>query len=149
MNISKRVAVLAAILIAAAGVVIHVGALFAGDSWFVFFNAPPSVVASARAGTWLAPVGSLVIAGLMGACGYYAASAIGLVRPPPLQRLALAGMATVCLVRALLLPVLAVPHPELRNTFEIVAAVVWGLAGLGLASAFDPAQKTLRTSSGG
>jgi hypothetical protein len=95
MNDTKRVWVLAAILIVAVGVVIHVGALFAGDSWFAFFNAPPIVVASARAGTWLAPVGSLVIAGLMGACGYYAASAIG------------------------------------------------------LASAFDLAQKTLRTSSGG
>jgi hypothetical protein len=64
--------------------VIHVGALFAGESWFVFFNAPPGVVASARAGTWLAPVSGLVIAGLMGLCGYYAASSIGLTpRPPP------------------------------------------------------------------
>jgi len=149
MNNLKRVAVLAAILIAAVGMVIHVGALFAGESWFVFFNAPPSVVASARAGTWLAPVSSLLIAGLMGACGYYAASAIGLVRRPPLQRLALAGMATVCLGRALLLPVLAVPHPELRNTFGIVAALVWGLAGLGLAFAFDLTQAGLRRSSGG
>jgi Na+-driven multidrug efflux pump len=125
-----------AILIAAAGVVIHVGALFAGESWFVFFNAPPSVVASARAGTWLAPVSGLAIAGLMGLCGYYAASSIGLAPRPPLQRLALAGMATVCLVRALLLPVLAVSHPELRNTFEIVAAITWGVAGVGLATAF-------------
>jgi hypothetical protein len=35
-----------------------------------------------------------------------------------------------------LLPVLAIPHPELRNTFEVVAALVWGLAGLGFAVAF-------------
>jgi hypothetical protein len=140
MKSPKPVWVYLAILIAAAGVVIHVGALFAGDAWFVFFNAPPNVVASARAGTWLAPVSGLVIAGLMGLCGYYAASAIGLVPQPPLQRLALAGMATVCLVRALLLPVLAVPHPELRNTFEIVAAIVWGVAGVGLAMAFNLAR---------
>ena len=44
-------------------------------------------------------------------------------------------MATVCLGRALLLPALAIPHPELRNTFEIVAALVWGLAGTGFAIA--------------
>jgi Na+-driven multidrug efflux pump len=129
-----------AILIAAAGVLIHVGALFAGESWFVFFNAPPSVVASARAGTWLAPVSGLAIAGLMGLCGYYAASSIGRVPRPPLQRPGLAAMATVCLVRALLLPVLAVSHPELRNTFEIVAAIVWGVAGAGLAVAFKLAR---------
>lgn len=126
----------AAILIAAAGVVIHAGALFAGDTWVVFFNAPPSVVASARAGTWLAPVSCFAIAGLMGLCGYYAASGIGLAPRPPLQRQGLAAMAAVCLVRALLLPVLAISHPELRNTFEIVAAIVWGVAGVGLAVAF-------------
>jgi hypothetical protein len=45
-------------------------------------------------------------------------------------------MACVCLGRALLLPVLAVRHPELRNTFAIVAAIVWGTAGVGLAVAF-------------
>jgi len=136
MKSPKLVWVYLAILIAAAGGVIHVGALFAGDAWFVFFNAPPGVLASAREGTWLAPVSGLAIAGLMGLCGYYAASSIGLAPLPPLQRPGLAAMATVCLVRALLLPILAVSHPELRNTFEIVAAIVWGVAGVGLAMAF-------------
>ena len=140
MKIRSGVWVYLAILTAIAGVAIHIGALFGGVSWFVFFGAPASVVASARAGTWLAPVGGLVIAGLMGSCGYYAASALGLVRRPPLQRLGLACMATVCLVRALLLPVLALHHPELRNTFEIVAAIVWGIAGVGLAVAFTVAK---------
>jgi uncharacterized membrane protein SpoIIM required for sporulation len=49
-------------------------------------------------------------------------------------------MASICLIRALLLPVLAVPHRELRNTFEIVAAIVWGVAGVGLALAFRRAK---------
>ncbi|QGZ38287.1 hypothetical protein IP92_01404 [Pseudoduganella flava] len=135
MKIAKAL-VASSILIALSGVVIHVGAMFAGLSCFTFFNAPPSVIASYEAGTWLAPVSCAVIAGLMGACGYYAASAIGLVRRPPLQRIGLATMAAVCIGRALLLPVLAVNHPELRNTFEIVAAIVWGLAGAGLAVGF-------------
>ncbi|MDR2012627.1 MAG: hypothetical protein LBQ20_06245 [Rhodanobacter sp.] len=123
-------------LIALAGVVIHVGALFAGPSWLEFFHVPPSVVASAREGTWLTPVGGLVIAGLIGTCAFYAASAVGMVRRPPLQRLGLVVMATICLVRALLLPVLAVRRPELHNTFEIVAAVVWLLAGVGFSVGF-------------
>jgi GNAT superfamily N-acetyltransferase len=80
MKISRTVWVHLAIIISAAGVVVHVGALFAGPSWFEFFGAPPSVVASARNGTWLAPVSGLVIAGLMGLCGVYAASATGLLR---------------------------------------------------------------------
>jgi hypothetical protein len=131
-----RLLVALAVFISLSGVVIHVGALFGGLSWFIFFNAPPSVIASYKAGTLLAPVSGLVIAGLMAACGHYAASAIGWVRRPPLQSVGLATMATICIVRALLLPVLAVAHPELRNTFEIVAAIVWGLAGAGFAAGF-------------
>jgi hypothetical protein len=125
-----------AMLIAVAGVLIHVGAVLRGPSWFAFFGAPPRIVASARAGTWLAPVSALIIAGLTASCALYAASAVGLVRRVPLLRLGLAGMATVCLVRALLLPALAIHHPELRNTFEVASAFVWGVAGIGFAIGF-------------
>jgi len=128
--------VLLAVLISLAGVVIHIGALFAGLSWLTFFNAPPSVIASYKAGTLLAPVSCLIIAGLMGTCGYYAASVDGWVPRPPLQRFGLATMATVCTVSVLLLPILAVNHPELRNTFEVGAAIIWGLAGIGFICAF-------------
>ena len=130
-----RALVVLAVLIALAGVIIHIGALFAG-SWLIFFNAPPSVVVSFNAGTLLAPVSCLVIAGLMGMCGYYAASVVGLVPRPLFQQLGLAVMASACLIRALLLPALAVYHPELRNAFEVWAAIVWGFAGLGLAVGF-------------
>lgn len=129
-----------AALIAVAGVVIHVGAVFGGASWYAFFGAPPFVVASAEAGTWLAPVGALVIAGLMAVCALYAGAALGWVRRLPLQRSALASIAAICLSRALLLPLLGVSHPELWNRFEILSALVWGLAGIGFASGFcrDP-----------
>jgi len=122
--------------IAVAGVVIHVGAVFGGPSWFAFFNAPPGVVASAREGTWLAPVSALIIAGLMAVCALYAGSVVGLVRRPPLQRLGLASMAAVCLLRGLVLPLLAIGHPELRNTFEVVSAIIWFAAGVGFAVGF-------------
>lgn len=141
-----RALILLAVLISLAGVVIHVGAIFAGLSWLVFFNAPPSVIDSYQAGTLFAPVSCLIIAGLMGTCGYYAASVVGLVRRPPLQRFGLAAMATICIARALLLPALAISHPELRNTFEVVAAGVWGLAGIGFISAFGLAKAKLETS---
>ena len=125
-----------AMLIAAAGVVIHVGAVIAGPSWFEFFNAPPQVQASAREGTWLAPVSALTIAGLMLICALYAASTVGVVRRPPLQRLGLLTISAVCLVRALILPPLAISHPELRNAFEVVSALIWGTAGVGFLLAF-------------
>lgn len=131
-----------AVLIAGFGVLIHVLAIVGGPSWFAFFGAPPAIVRSAEAGTWLAPVGSLLIAAAMGLCGLYAASALGWVRRLPLLRFGLAAMASVCLVRALALIPLGVWRPALLSTFEIVAAVVWGLAGIGLAQSFRLARWT-------
>lgn len=122
-----------AAVIAAGGALIHVAAIAGGPSWFEFFGAPPAVVASARAGTWLAPVGSLVIAGLMALCAAYALSALGHVRRLPLLRLGLFAIASVCLLRTLALPLAALRWSQLINTFEVVAAAVWGAAGLGFA----------------
>lgn len=118
-------------IIALIGVAIHLGAIIGGASWFAFFGAPPSVVQSARDGTWLAPVGALIIAGLMAICAAYAFSALGKIRRLPLLRTGLVCMAGICVVRALILWPLMITHPELRNTFEIVASIVWGLAGVG------------------
>ncbi|WIV99065.1 hypothetical protein [Kinneretia aquatilis] len=120
-----------AAVIAAGGALIHVAAIAGGPSWFEFFGAPPAVVASARAGTWLAPVSSLAIAGLMALCAAYALSALGRVRRLPLLRLGLFAIASVCLLRTLALPLAALRWPQLIDSFELVAAAVWGAAGLG------------------
>ena len=125
-----------ALAIALFGVAIHLGAVVGGESWYAFFGAPAAVVESARAGTWLAPVSAMVIAGLMAICAAYACSVLGLIRRLPLLRPGLASIAAVCLVRALALVPLAFSHPELRNAFEIIAAIVWGLAGVGFAAGF-------------
>jgi hypothetical protein len=136
MQHSSRPWIALAAVIAALGALIHIAAVRAGPSWYAFFGAPPAVVASARAGTWPAPAGAIVIGLLMAICAWYACAALGMVRRPPLLRTGLATMAAVCLPRALILAPLAVTHPELRNTFEVVAAIVWGLAGIGFALGF-------------
>ncbi|MEJ6004900.1 hypothetical protein WG899_05035 [Paucibacter sp. AS339] len=118
------------------GVVIHLGAIVGGAPWLVFFGAPPFVVESARSGTLLAPLGSLAIALAMGLCAAYALSAAAYIRRLPLLRLGLASIASVCLFRALVLIPLALLHPAMLNTFEVVAAIIWGLAGVGFALGF-------------
>ncbi|MBR7801374.1 hypothetical protein [Undibacterium fentianense] len=129
--------------IAIIGVLIHVVALFAGPTWYAFFGAPPSIVESARQGTWLAPVSGAVIALLMGICALYALSALGHIRRLPLLRTGLIGMACICSCRALILWPLMLSHPELRNTFEIVAALVWGAAGFGFFCGFRLVHQSL------
>ena len=123
--------------IALAGVAIHLGAIVGGASWYAFFGAPPRIVASAREGTWLAPLSALFIAALMGVCVVYAGSVLGFVRRPPLQRAVLAAIAVVCMLRGLALPVLALKHLELLNTFQVISATVWFVAGVGFAVGFS------------
>jgi hypothetical protein len=123
---------------------VRCGPASGGDSWRLvlvcIFGAPPVIVASARDGTWLAPVSTAGIAVLMGLCALYAYSATGLMRRLPLLRPALASVAAVCLVRAFVLIPLAIKHPELVNTFEIVAAIVWATAGGGFALGYRAAR---------
>lgn len=123
-------------VIAALGALIHVAAMLGGPAWYAWFGAPPAVVESARDGTWMAPVSAIVIAALMALCAAYAFSAAGSIRRLPLLRLMLWGMAAVCLLRGLVLWPLLVTHPELRTAFEILSALLWGLAGAGFAVGF-------------
>ncbi|GGX17078.1 hypothetical protein GCM10011282_23900 [Undibacterium macrobrachii] len=123
-------------VIAVIGVIIHIAAIFGGPSWYAYFGAPPQIVQSAREGTWLAPVSTMMITALMAICAAFAFSALGLIRRLPLLRTGLAGMAAICLLRSMILWPLMINHPELRNTFEIVAAIVWGLAGVGFVFGF-------------
>lgn len=122
--------------LSAVGVAIHLAAIIGGPEWNVFFGAPPRIVASARAGTWLAPVSAAGIALLMGICAAYAFSALGVLKRLPLLGTVLAGIGSVCLIRALVLIPLAVTHPELLNLFELVAAFIWGVAGMGFLAGF-------------
>jgi hypothetical protein len=122
--------------IAVLGVFIHLGAVLGGPTWYEFFRAPPVVVASARAGTLLAPLGALTIAVLMAFCALFAISALGVVRRLPLLRPTLALIAFVAVSRSLLLVPLAILKPNLLSTFAVVASIVWGLAGLGFVAAF-------------
>jgi hypothetical protein len=92
--------------------------MIGGPSWYAFFGAPPQIVASAQAGTWLPPLSTTAITVLMGMCAAYACSALGLVRRLPLLRTMLAGIATVCLLRALVLVPVAFTHPEMINCLK-------------------------------
>lgn len=142
-NVHVRLTWLAA-AIALLGSLIHVAAIAGGPSWYAFFGAPPRIVDSAREGSWLAPVSTAGIAVLMGLCAVYACSALGRVRRLPLLKTMLAGIGAVCLLRALVLVPVAFTHPELINGFEIVAALVWGTAGIGFVAGFLlPSQKEL------
>lgn len=121
---------------ALAGALIHMAAIAGGPAWFFYFRAPPQVVESARAGTWLAPASALAIAAAMALCAAYAFSAAGHLPRLPLMRTALATIAAICLLRAVATIPIYLYWPQLVDTFEIVAGIVWGVIGLGYAVGF-------------
>ena len=122
--------------IAAVGVASHLAAIAGGAGWYAYFGAPPFIVASAREGSWLAPASAAAIAALMGLCAAYACAAAGRIRRLPLQRTALACIALIWIARSLILIPFAFMHPQLFNLFEVLAALVWGAAGIGFAVGF-------------
>jgi hypothetical protein len=132
---SKRALLLSA-AIAAFGAGLHVVALLAGPAWIKFFRAPPAVVASAEAGTWLAPVSTLAIAFAMAICTVYALSAVGKLPRLPFLRLVMSGIALICSLRVLILIPLALWRPDLIDTFEMIAVVFWFFGGFGFVQFF-------------
>lgn len=80
------------------GAAIHLAGYEAGPAWMAWLGAPPIVLASRAAGTWLAPIGTLLIAGML-------LGLAALCRVPArgwLHRATLAGIAGLFVLRGLL-----------------------------------------------
>jgi hypothetical protein len=110
---------------------IHWVAPFVGPDWYDFLTAPRWVGESARNGTAEAPVGAMVIGFLMFSCALYAFSGAGLIHRLPLTKTALVIITSICLLRGLLLLPFFIRVPERLSSFDIVASLVWFIAGPG------------------
>ena len=120
-------------IIAALAALWHLLCIIGGPEWFAFARAPQAIVDSAREGTWLAPLGTVVVAGLMLACTLFALSGAGIIHRMPLLTPALVTIALLCIVRALI----ALPYlwtPAGADIWQIVASSVWLYVGLCFAA---------------
>ena len=86
------------------------------------------VVESAKEGTFLAPIGAMVIAGLMFVCTAYSLSGAGLIKRIPLLKTALMVISIICLVRALI--VIPYLFSTKLDMWEVVASAVWFFVGV-------------------
>jgi hypothetical protein len=110
------------------GAMIHLVAPLIGPDWYAFLNAPASVVASARQATLFAPLGGLLIGGMMILCAIYGFAARHKVRLP-LMRLAMVAISAICLTRGLFVIPVIMLNPALATPFNIVSSIEWFLAG--------------------
>lgn len=116
-------------IIASLAAIWHLLCILGGPSWFAFARAPQQLIDSAQQGTWLAPVGTIIVAGLMFACTVFAFSAVGLIRRVPLIKPALITIAALCTLRG----VIAIPFlvtPQGLDVWEVIASSVWLYVGV-------------------
>lgn len=116
-------------VIASAAAIWHLLCIWGGPSWFAFARAPKQIIDSAQQGTLLAPVGTVIVAGLMFACTVFAFSAVGLIRKVPLVKPALITIALLCAVRGLIGIPTFVTAAGL-DIWQIVASTVWLYVGV-------------------
>ncbi|NOU50590.1 hypothetical protein HG263_08550 [Pseudoalteromonas sp. JBTF-M23] len=113
--------------------VAHTSCIALGEQCYRAQLAPQFVIDSANAGTLLAPLTTLLVSLLFLICGAYALAATGLIRTLPLQRLALALLAVMCLFRGLSAIPLSIIFWQQTNAFSIIASIIWFLCGCGYA----------------
>ena len=116
-------------VIASAVAIWHLLCIWGGPSWFAFARAPKQIIDSAQQGTLLAPVGTVIVAGLMFACTVFAFSAVGLIRKVPLVKPALITIALLCTVRGLAGISTFVTAAGV-DIWQIVASTVWLYVGV-------------------
>ncbi|MBM7073677.1 hypothetical protein JQC92_16835 [Shewanella sp. 202IG2-18] len=106
--------------------------IYFGEQCYSVQMAPEFIVESARAGTWVAPVGAIVASTIFIVIGLYALSAAGIVRRLPLLRPVVLTLSTLFVIRGLLPLQLWIRKPELVSDNIIVIGVIWLLCGLML-----------------
>jgi len=116
-------------VIASAAAVWHLLCILGGPSWFAFARAPQQIIDSAQQGTLLAPISTMIVAGLMFACTVFAFSAVGLIRKVPLIKMALITIAILCTLRGLIVVPTLITAVEL-DVWEIIASTVWFYVGI-------------------
>ena len=116
-------------VIAAASAVWHLLCILGGPSWFAFARAPQQIIESAQQGTLLAPIGTVIVAGLMFACTIFAFSAVGLIRKVPLLKSALITISLLCTLRGLIAIPFLVTTTGL-DVWEVIASSVWFYVGI-------------------
>lgn len=122
----------------------HIACIPIGAKCYQAQLAPEIVVESAKAGTWLAPSGTLVVASIFLIWAAYALSGAAFIRRLPLLTLGNYTIAFLCIARGLLGIQLWLRYPEAVSTFASVANWLWFLTGCCFAVGYYGIKKVNR-----
>lgn len=119
-----------AAFIAISTAVAHLSCIYFGPACYAAQMAPPEIVASAEAGTWLAPIGTAIVSAIFVLLGCYALSAAKILPRLPLLNFGMNAIALACVIRGILPIQLWLRLPDRIDTAGLIAGVVWLATGL-------------------
>ncbi|MCF2859807.1 hypothetical protein L1286_20195 [Pseudoalteromonas sp. SMS1] len=117
-------------LMASVTVVAHMACIPLGESCYRAQLAPEVLVESARNGTMIAPIATVMVSALFALCAAYALAGAGYINRLPLTNWALLTIAILCTLRGLTGGILSLVLPELVTFFSVVASLIWLICGV-------------------
>lgn len=117
-------------LIAIFTAIAHMSCIYLGPACFEAQMAPPEIVQSAIDGTWIAPVGTLLVSSIFLLCAAYGLSAARLLKTLPFLKLGMYVISLGCIFRGVATLPLSFVFPEMVSAFSIIAGLVWLITGL-------------------
>lgn len=131
-----RICLIIVAIIAVATAIAHLSCIWLGPQCFEAQYAPKAIVESARQGTLLAPVGTIIVSLIFVFIGLYALSATRLIGKLPFLKTIIYVVATLCIIRGLLAIQLWIRIPERVDDINLSIAVVWLISGVFLSVGF-------------
>ena len=108
----------------------HLSCIYFGPECYAAQLAPPIIVESAKAGTFLAPLGAIFASAIYILLGCYALSGAKIIRKLPLLKFGIYTIAFVCIVRGILPLQLWLRQPDKVSDAVFYTGIVWLIAGL-------------------
>ncbi|MFT4926060.1 MAG: hypothetical protein ACI8WB_002158 [Phenylobacterium sp.] len=119
-----------AAFIAMGTAIAHMSCIFLGPECYAAQMAPPQIIESAKNGTYLAPIGTVLVSAIFIVFGLYALSGAGIIRQLPFLKVMSYTIATLCIIRGILPLQLWLRHPDKVNDVVFYTGIIWLVTGL-------------------
>ncbi|PAJ73104.1 hypothetical protein CJF42_17530 [Pseudoalteromonas sp. NBT06-2] len=120
----------------------HMSCIFIGPQCYSAQMAPVQIIESAKNGTLLAPIGTVIVSVIFIVLGLYALSGAKVIRKLPLLSFGIYTIAALCIIRGVLPLQLWFRYPDKVSDVVFYVGLVWLVTGLLYFFGFRNMQKT-------
>ncbi|MCL1077593.1 hypothetical protein D5R81_11720 [Parashewanella spongiae] len=145
MNYGKPLLFFVAFL--AFGVVIaHMSCIYLGEQCYSAQMAPQILIESAKAGTLVAPVATIIVSFMFFIVGLYALSSARVITNLPFLNAAVITISVLCIIRGILPLQLWLRKPELMPLDGLIVGIIWLVSGVIFFAGHRKVKKELKRS---